>query len=498
MIYITLKQEVELGRYCRFDVLDVNSSGTRAVMVKPAGRREAVVTLRGLHPNARDETVLEYLTKYGKLVTKKVVYSVFSEGPLKGLRNGDRSFKLEIKPSTNLGSYHVLDGQRVTAKYPGQQQTCARCLQSAQYCKGKGIAKKCEAEGGVRADFNNYILELWKRLGYSPNNEVVDDDTEPNQLEHSEKAGDGFTPHKPPSEPTKFTGVSVKNIPKEADPGEVVEFLVMSGLPEAKRNEVVISSTGAVTIRNLENKDCLSLISSIHWKKHFGRKLYCNGYIPLTPEKPEYPPGTEATSSISPKVPGPGTALIQSKPLGDPVTPTDSAASSLSRNTGVVPLPHTEPGVLPVEEIVAGAVDSAHALPEVSCTSPVSLPDWSTRNIEWHADTDIEEQVVRRYSLSLTNRTPPKHSLAADILGAKKISLANRSLMSSIKDLQDVVSDFNPCQSTLEDSTSSTDDLEKSETISTSRKKRKKKGFPKGDYSREDFTKKQDTKVSPK
>ena len=115
VIFITLKQGVELGRYCRFDVLDVNSSGTRAVMVKPAGKREAVVTLRGLHPNTRDETVIEYLNKYGKVVTRNVVYGVFSEGPLKGLRNGDRSFKIEIKPSTNLGSYHVLDGQRVTA-----------------------------------------------------------------------------------------------------------------------------------------------------------------------------------------------------------------------------------------------------------------------------------------------------------------------------------------------------------------------------------------------
>ena len=50
------------------------------------------------------------------------------DGPLKGFRNGDRMYKMEIKRNTNLGTYHVIDGQRVTARYPGQQQTCARGL----------------------------------------------------------------------------------------------------------------------------------------------------------------------------------------------------------------------------------------------------------------------------------------------------------------------------------------------------------------------------------
>ena len=87
VIYITLKQEVELGRYCRFDVLDVNGSGTRAVMVKPAGRREAVVTLRGLHPNTRDEIVLEYQAKYGKIVTKGVIVNPMLSPILKSILN---------------------------------------------------------------------------------------------------------------------------------------------------------------------------------------------------------------------------------------------------------------------------------------------------------------------------------------------------------------------------------------------------------------------------
>ena len=74
----------------------------------------------------------------------------------------------------------------------------------------------------------------------------------------------------------------IKNIPKENDQGEIVEYLMQSGLPKAKKENITINSAGSVYIRDLENTQCLALIDSIHWKKNFGRKLYCNGYVPLT------------------------------------------------------------------------------------------------------------------------------------------------------------------------------------------------------------------------
>ena len=118
------------------------------MMVKPAGIREVIVSIRGIHPNTRDDVVLDYLGKFGQLCSTKVVYGVYGDGALKGFKNGDRSYKLEIKPSSNLGSYHVIDGQKVTIRYPGQQQTCGRCHRTSQDCRGKGVARRCEAEGG--------------------------------------------------------------------------------------------------------------------------------------------------------------------------------------------------------------------------------------------------------------------------------------------------------------------------------------------------------------
>ena len=117
---------------------------------------------------------------------------------------------------------------------------------------------------------------------------------------------------------------------------------------------------------------------------------------------------------------------------------------------------------------------------------------------------------LRRYSLSLVNRTPPKNSLAADILGSKEgqvkqvqqhqvqqVPLVKNSIMSSIKDIKEALSDFNSCQSSLHESctsSESTDDLKSSQFVN--RKKRRRK--TKNEFSRGDFIKKQDTKASPK
>ena len=124
--------------------------------------------MKGIHPNTRDDGVMDYLAKYGKIITTKVVYAAFGEGPLKGFRNGDRLYKMEIKANTNLGTYHVIDGQRVTARYPGQQQTCARCFETPQTCPGKGMARRWEQESGPKIEFDDYIYQLWNKIGYIP------------------------------------------------------------------------------------------------------------------------------------------------------------------------------------------------------------------------------------------------------------------------------------------------------------------------------------------
>ena len=45
IIYLTLKKELDVGKFCCYDVIQVTSGGIRAVNVKPSGKREVVVTL---------------------------------------------------------------------------------------------------------------------------------------------------------------------------------------------------------------------------------------------------------------------------------------------------------------------------------------------------------------------------------------------------------------------------------------------------------------------
>ena len=63
----------------------------------------------------------------------------------------------------------------------------------------------------------------------------------------------------------------------DTDHGENVEFLILSGLQEEKREYIEISNNSSVTIRSLDTSQCSAIIHSIHGKKHFGKKLFCNG-----------------------------------------------------------------------------------------------------------------------------------------------------------------------------------------------------------------------------
>ena len=296
---------------------------------------------------------------------------------------------MEIKPEINIGTYHAIDGQRVTIRYSGQLQTCARCFETAVVCKGGAIARRCEAAQGEKVEFSDFILRLWDQIGYTPEEvEIAAVYDEHNKYEDAADSGTQvpvvFTPAKQASDPDKFSGISIKQLPKETDHGDIMEFLIKAGLPESKSENVVIRDNGAVTVKNLENAVCLELIENIHNKVGFGKKLFCNGIIALTPEKDAAIGDTAQTneqinSQVSPQISS--SSLVSA-------APTESTSSSTSSWLSLGP------------------------------------HDFSSSN-----------QLVRRYSLSLSDR-PPACSIAADILSTKK------SLLSEIKDLGEQLSDF--------------------------------------------------------
>ena len=424
VILVTFKQGLDIERFSRYDVIEVTRTGIRAVHVKPAGKKDVVVTIKGLHPNTRDDGVLNYLGKYGKIVTNKVVYGTFGDGPLKGIKNGDRSYKIEVKAETNIGTYHAIDGQRVTLRYPGQLQTCARCHQTPIDCKGGAIARRCEAAQGAKVEFSEYILKLWEKIGYAPGEvemaAVYDEHTEYEESGNiQQQMGGIFTPPKKVSQPEKFSGVSIKQIPRDTDHGDIMEFLVGAGLPDNLKESVEIKGNGSISIKNIDNQVCNTMINNIHNQTSFGKKLFCNGFIALTPEKD---PGTVDTQAQAATVSIVCTQTTSGTPTPLPCSP--SSARSQAR-------------------------------PELSLSAPkISVPESPSTELS-------VSPFLRRYSCSMLD-TPCHGSLAADILNTK------RSLLSEIRDLQDQLSEFDSCRS--EQSDSSGDESESKKVNQSKRK----------------------------
>lgn len=459
VILITLKDTVKVENYCRYDILEVTESGIRSTMVKPAGKKEVVITVKGIHPNTRDSMVLNYLSKFGKVVTTKVVHGVFNTGPLKGMKNGDRSYKLEIKPGVNIGSYHVLEGQKVSLRYQGQQQTCGRCHETPQLCKGRGIAKKCQAEGGVRIEFSEYILGLWNKIGYTPQNEELGQDLNAENEAEEDNNVEAFTPPKAPNPFEVFVGVSIKQFPKETDQGEIMELLCKCRLPVNKTDAVLIKPNGIVTIRNLDDDTCKALIASIHGKQNFGRRLFCNGIIPLTPKK-DSPAATQHPDQ--PAVPSPGTTTANQS------------------------CPPAGPQILATENF-----SSAHSFFN-------NMEDPGTDNL------DINSHFVRRYSASLLSRTPPEKSIAAEILGTPRPDMSRTK--SLVNDIKDYVSDFGSGVSDLSDAgeDNSSEEIEQKnddedgyQTMNDKKRKKKNKRKFKLTPGKEEFLKKPNLVLSP-
>ena len=77
---MTLKSHIAIEDFMFSDVIEV-SPKVNVINMKPAGTWKAIVTLRGLHPNSRDQSGLDYLNKFGKVTTTKVVHCYYSEGP---------------------------------------------------------------------------------------------------------------------------------------------------------------------------------------------------------------------------------------------------------------------------------------------------------------------------------------------------------------------------------------------------------------------------------
>ena len=241
---------------------------------------------------------------------------------------------------------------------------------------------------------------------------------------------------------------------------------------------MVIKANGYVTINDLENCVCRKLIENIHNEKNFGRKLYCNGIIPLTPEKKDSasapttdmrPPGSGPPGQTSPPPASSAPTTGPTPPaLGTPActqpsgsTSAQTEASLASQGTVDMSVPATSMS----GSLIASASPSSDTAHLLNSNIITQLEDCSALDPDLQLNLS-DTELVRRHSLSL--RTPPSGSIAEEILcDSAKIRdtphvVKARNLLAEVKDLQEQLSDFASCVSSPssdEDNTESTNNF---------------------------------------
>ena len=83
MVYITLAQGVDINKFMINQTESyILKEGIRTTTIRPVGKREVLVTVYGLHPDTRDEAVIQYLSAHGDVNKKEpVVYGVYPGVP---------------------------------------------------------------------------------------------------------------------------------------------------------------------------------------------------------------------------------------------------------------------------------------------------------------------------------------------------------------------------------------------------------------------------------
>ena len=262
-------------------------------MIRQMDRTEVTVSIKGLNFNTPDTVVIEYLNKHGKVVTDKVIFEVATEGPFKGLKNGNRKYKVDFSKGINLGTFHILDGAKIEARYPGQRRTCGRCHETSNDCPGGGIAKTCNENGGQKVKLPEFMVKHWKNIGFAPTEFTLDEDLD-TENDAEIKDSSKFTPQKnelTDEETARFTGIILKNLPIALSDKDINEVFNEAGAPTT-RDIQIIRPEGALKasaeINNLDSMECKKIIDYFQGKVIHGNKVFCKGSSDLhTPKKNE-------------------------------------------------------------------------------------------------------------------------------------------------------------------------------------------------------------------
>ena len=291
-LFVWFKVDVDLSKYCRDECFRV-APGVKTALIKPMDNKEVIVTIKGININTPDTLVFSYLSHFGKLVSQKVLYDTEKDGPLEGLKNGDRKFKMDFSGGRDMGTFHLVDGANVIVSYAGQRKTCGRCHGDSRSCPGGGWARSCDQKGGSRVELRDHMRQLWSNIGFNPDkfesDRASDDAADLDVLSFTPPARVAVSE----TAKAKFSGVYIRNFPRDMSLTDMQTLLEDKGLPVGHDKISILKykrSVGA-DIEDLPADICMKLIEAVNdqFIETLDRKLYCSGVSDLvTPEKPSH------------------------------------------------------------------------------------------------------------------------------------------------------------------------------------------------------------------
>ena len=291
VVFITLHPAVNINRFLHKQESYILKKGVQTTVIRPAGKKEVSVFISGLHPNTKDQAVLRYLAAHGKVSQKeKVIHHVFpgeqGSSLLAGKLNGDRSYMVEItKP---MGSFHIIDGEKVSVKYRSQARTCARCHMTA--CSGKGIARDCLED---RVLLSAHMEKHWKEIGFKPdsNTSFEEEDTAEIEIQIG-RASIAKRMETGPDLTHRYSSIIISGFSADQDMTEIHQLLLAQGLPQSFDSADIVKTekSGKLTIKDLSPQDCLLIMEKMHGQKFLGKKVFVTSVVSGSPSKPRQNP----------------------------------------------------------------------------------------------------------------------------------------------------------------------------------------------------------------
>ena len=187
---------------------------------------------------------------------------------------------------------HIIDGEKVSIRYPGQAKTCNKCHQKSPACPGKGLAKDCTAE---KILLSEYMLTYWTAIKFKPEttemNEVdIDENEKAENVIETKDQVKGIKKVSPDNTMMgRYGGVVIKGFKKETLIDEIVEVLKEAGLPfdYGKEDIQTVEKAGNLTlyVNDLKPEACVELVNNLHREDKLGNRISVFTLVEDTPTK---------------------------------------------------------------------------------------------------------------------------------------------------------------------------------------------------------------------